>query len=62
MKKFYFKINIIINWILGMLVNIICDIGFLILGIFSFNARRTYIEKFYPQYINKNNRRGINNE
>ena len=49
MKKFYFEINIIINWILGMLMNIICDIGFMVLGIFSSNARRTYIERFYPQ-------------
>lgn len=52
-KKLCFKINIIINWILGMLINIACDIGFLVLGIFSFNARKTYIEKFYPQYIKK---------
>ena len=44
-------------------MNIICDIGFLILGIFSFNARRTYIERFYSQYIIKNNNsKGTNDE
>lgn len=43
------RIENIWHWIVGLSINIICDFFILIIGIFSKETRKTYIEKFYPQ-------------
>ena len=47
------RIENIWHWIAGLSINIVCDILIMLVGIFSKQTRKTYIEKFYPQLLNK---------
>lgn len=37
------------KWIIGMLINILYDSLILILGVFSKEIRRMYVQQFYPE-------------
>lgn len=46
------QIKNILNWIVGMSINTICDFLIMIIGIFSKEVRKMYIKKFYPELSN----------
>ena len=45
------QIKYVLNWIVGMSINIICDFLIMLVGIFSQETRKMYVEKFYPQLL-----------
>lgn len=45
------QIKYVLNWIVGMSINIICDFLIMLVGIFSEETRKMYVEKFYPQLL-----------